>query len=204
MGIRELYKMLLGSKCEQMVKINGNKITITGVKTGYANISIDVGQFENNYVEFYKVTPTLVAMDKQQYLLCQYSEDLPKDDPTRRDCEKMRLQSMIGFLNLESKLGFKDDERFKDDIEEWMQYMDDLQKIQIEFLSPQISGSNHQTHLRAMAVKMGTPNRDSKTVIHNTSDVDKTRINLELKRIGKYQGIDESELKMALNEVMNE
>ncbi len=157
MGLREVLEKVMGSKCRKMVKITGTEISISTVKVGFGGATIDVGEFKNTYRELYRITPTLEAMDTVQYQLCQYAENLPIDDPERRDCERMRLQSIIGFSNLESKLAFKDDERFKDEIEEWMHYMDALLKATMEFLCPQAPGW-HAPAVRPLAeAELRTP-----------------------------------------------
>jgi len=201
MGLYDgIIAALRGSKCSKFVKILGQEISITGAKGGINNISIDVGAFSTKYVEFYKVNNVLVAQDTNQFSLCQYIESLPENDPFRRDCERMRIQTILGFSQLQALLDLKNDERFKDEIENWINYMNDLTKAQISALSPP------QPIIRTPDMKYDSPNKSdtckgfakgSGSELQPRRDV--TALKDDLKRIGKYQGINERELEISLN-----
>jgi hypothetical protein len=199
MGIYdEIIAALRGNRCNRFVKILGQEISITGVKGGFNDISIDAGAFSNKYVEFYKVNDVLVALDTNQYALCQFIESLPQNDPFRRDCEKMRLQTILGFSQLQALLDLKNDERFKDEIEKWINYMTDLTITQISALSP-AQPIVHDTRITAGphhgADEHKGFTRDGGFQPRN----DLVSLKDDLKRIGKYQGINEMELEKSLN-----
>ena len=197
----EIITALRGSRCSKFVKIRGHEISITGAKGGINDISIDVGAFSNKYVEFYKVNSVLVSLDANQFSLCQYIESLPENDPFRRDCEKMRLQTILGFSQLQALLDLKNEEQFKDEIENWINYMNDLTKAQISALSPS------QPTIRPPDMKYVSPPKfdtregfakDYGSEYQSRSDHVIT-LKDDLKRIGKYQGINERELEKALD-----
>jgi hypothetical protein len=202
----EIIGALRGSKCNKLVKLRGQELSITGVKGGINNISIDVGAFSNKNVEFYKVTDVLVALDTNQYSLCQYIESLPENDPFRRDCERMRLQSILGFSQLQAIVNLKSDEQFKDEVENWINYMNELTKTQISALTPpqmvynspriKYENSHGSDSHKGLIGDFSSPS--NKGTIHVKSP-DTKAIKANLKMIGEYQGIDEHELEEALN-----
>jgi len=208
MGVyAEIINALRRSKCNKLVKMRGQELSITGVKGGINDISIDVGAFSNKNIEFYKVTDVLMALDTNQFSLCQYIEDLPENDPFRRDCERMRLQSILGFSQLQAIISLKSDEQLKDEVENWINYMNELTKLQISALSPpQLgysppkvkSGFSHGsdfeegfTHDFSSPPNIGTVRMKSP---------DAKILKASLKRIGEYQNINEKELEEALSQ----
>jgi hypothetical protein len=176
------YVGLGGRPCEKFVKMIGNDLTITGPSIGISEVKVDIGTFSNKNVEFFKVNHVLTSMDASQYLLCRTIENLPKFDPLRMDCERIRIQTILGFTQLQSLLDLKDDERFKDEIEDWINYMNDLVKVQISSLSPP-----------ARSVEPGRQVRGAKP-----KSLFSPEIKSELKRIAEYQGIDDDEFELVL------
>jgi hypothetical protein len=167
--------------CEKLVKMRGNDFTITGVSVGLPNAKIEVGAFSNKNVEFYKVNNVLMSMDTSQYLLCQTIESLPHHDPFRLDCMRIRLQTILGFSQLNALLEMKDEERFKDEVEKWIIYMNDLVKVQISTLS---------------SPPPPTPTID---FVEKPNSHFSPEIKSELERIGEYQGIeDEDQFELVL------
>ena len=212
--IETVLKTIRGSDCEKLVKLRGNEISISGVKIGIPDINIEVGAFTNKYVEFYKVNSVLASMDSSQYLLCRTIEDLPVNDPLRRDCLRMRLQTILGFNQLHALLALKDDEQFKDEIETWVQYMNDLSKLQIEGLmipvppvrpTPGPGGGGNQpiggrpspAYVGGRGAHRGAHDFDVGGVTISTGGFSTKEE--ELKRIASYQGIDEQVLEKALD-----
>lgn len=165
--------------CEKLVKMRGDDLTITGVSVGIPNAKIEIGSFSNKNVEFYKVNNVLMSMDTSQYLLCQTIESLPRFDPFRLDCMRIRLQTILGFSQLNALLDMKDDERFKDEIENWINYMNDLVKVQISSLNQPTQPAPSTRGLKPKSVFR--PETKS-----------------ELKRIAEYQGIDDDQFELVL------
>lgn len=229
----KILKTFKGTDCEKMVKLRGTELSITGVKAGIDSINVEVGAFSNKNVEFFKVNEVLVAMDSSQYMLCNAIEKMPEDDPFRRECMRMRLQTIIGFNQLQALLAMKDDDRFKDEIETWIQYMNDLSKYQISSMmvsnpgtgpgyisgsdisgstiSSQPSPSTGHGHL-GPSVPGGHPGLHDTGLTHHDASPSRPvslpnipgltlqkKDKTELKRIAKYQNLDEKALDKALD-----
>jgi hypothetical protein len=84
-SVIDIVKKLKGNKCAQLVKYTGQEYTISGANVGVGSFKIDIGSFANKIKEINAVPPVMMALDNNQYLLCQQASQL-KDNPNSKTC----------------------------------------------------------------------------------------------------------------------
>lgn len=204
--IEQIAKSLAARRCEKLVEQTGNEITISGAKFGIANYSIDIGNISTKYVEFYKVTQIMIAMDSQQYLLCRQIA-FEEDPDLKKTCNKIRIQSIYAFSQLQSLLALPQDQ-CKSQLDEWVSYMNQLARINIGLLGPTstMGKSSASKDLREItdheifhySPKEGRELKErSKSSDMFEPKVIETNPEHDLERIRKYQGIEDSDLQDA-------
>ena len=180
--LSKLAQKLRGHPCEKLVKQKANEFKIEGAKVGLADFQIDLGEFSNKIKEFYKVTNTMVSLDNSQYMLCTSIHNMDLDDNLKQIVHRIRLQTMVAFNQLEAILGSilaNPSDGVNKELEDWISYMSTFAKRSIESLNPSPG-----------TLGMGTASFNRK----EGRDFDEF-----LNKTMKYQGIDEDEMKEALN-----
>jgi hypothetical protein len=132
----EIAKKIGGSHCERLVKQTGSEVTVAGASLGVASFKIDVGNYSNKIVEFYKVPQIMVALDNTQYLLCGATSYFKENQSLREDCLKMRMQLIYAFGQLQALLCIPNSEELSKELTKWVRFMNKLNKQSIEFLKP--------------------------------------------------------------------
>jgi hypothetical protein len=133
-----IAKAIKGHSCERLVQQTKNEFDIQGVGFGIADFKVEVGNFSNKIERFYEVTDTMVSLDNTQYLLCTTMHQDFTDDKLRDTCNRIRLQIVIAFNQLQSLLNSaarNPSDEINQKLEEWVIYMNDLSKNSIESIA---------------------------------------------------------------------
>lgn len=171
MGIIEIARGIKGGGCKRLVKQAGNEIEVTGVSFGVGDFKINVGNFSNKIKQFYKVTQTTIALDNSQFLLCDAISGLKDKPQLQEDCIRMRLQLIYAFSQLQAILG-------------------SMREASIEELSKELT---------KWVRKMSKLNEDSIEALKPGPRMIPKGKKKEIASIMRYQGIDEVEMKEAVN-----
>ena len=90
-NILEVAKKIKGTSCERLVKYTGQEYVISGGKFGLGTFKLDIASFQNKIKEINAVPPIMMALDNNQYLLCQQASQLTNDSKLKEDCIRIRL-----------------------------------------------------------------------------------------------------------------
>ena len=196
-GILDIAKKIKGNCCEHLVKYIGQEYAISGANVGLGSFKIDIGSFQNKIKEINAVPPIMMALDNNQYLLCQQASQLD-DNPSLKDtCLRIRLMHIMAFTQLQALLSIPlPSEELGKQILEWTSKMNELTTKSIDLLSPKPKMTYRVD--RAPPTKgTGKNPIEGKTPriahIYSASAGKKT-----LLEIMKYQGINESQMQEAL------
>ena len=168
-----IAKKIKGNGCELLVKRTSTEITFSGASVGLQDIKIDTGSFSNKLIELVRASEVAVSIDNSQYLLCKEIHSMNEDDPLKTDYKKIRLQLMLAFNQLQGILGTLKE-----------QPTDDLKKELTRWVK-------YMNDLHENAILYIQPG--PKLVPKGSKS--------KLKRVMKYQGIDEQEMQDALKQM---
>ncbi len=199
-SVMDIAKKLKSNKCAQLVKYTGQEYTISGANVGAGSFKIDIGSFANKIKEINAVPPIMMALDNNQYLLCQQASQL-KDNPQLKDmCLRIRLMHIMAFTQLQALLSIPTpNEELGKQILEWTVQMNKLTSQSIDLLKPQpnvkLLEKKAPTKLRGRNPSVEAPARKS------TSSTVKLKVKPALTSIMKYQGINEAQMQDALKTI---
>jgi hypothetical protein len=172
-SLLDFARRLKGNDCQMLVKRTANEITFSGASIGIADAKIDVGSLSNKLIELVQATEVAVAIDNSQYLLCKEVSTMKDDDPSKNDCKKIRLLLVVAFNQLQGILGSLRE-----------QPSDELKKELANWVK-YMSELNKQSISYLQPGPKYTP-KGGKS---------------KLKRIKKYQKIDDTQLDEAIKEM---
>ena len=199
-SVVDIAKKLKGNKCAQLVKYTGQEYTISGTNVGVGSFKIDIGSFGNKIKEINAIPPIMMALDNNQYLLCQQASQL-NDNPQLKDmCLRIRLMHIMAFTQLQALLSIPiPNEELGKQILEWTVQMNKLTSQSIDLLKPQpnvtLLEKKAPTKLRGRNQSEEAPARKS------TSSTVKLKVKPALTAIMKYQGINEAQMQDALKTI---
>jgi hypothetical protein len=199
-SVIDIAKKLKGNKCAQLVKYTGQEYTISGANVGVGSFKIDIGSFANKIKEINAVPPVMMALDNNQYLLCQQASQL-KDNPQLKDmCLRIRLMHIMAFTQLQALLSIPTpNEELGKQILEWTVQMNKLTSQSIDLLKPQ---PNVTLLEKKAPTKSLGPNPTVKAPARkSTSSTVKLKVKPALTAIMKYQGINEAQMQDALKTI---
>lgn len=192
--LQRIATALRGHPCQRVTKQRGNEIHINGASVGISDFKIDIGKFSNKIKEFYKVTSTTVSMDNTQYLLCTSIFQMNLNEKLKDACNRIRLQLIIGYNQLENLLaGFDQNptNESKEKLMEWQDNMGQISERAIEFLAPKPvkppRSSWTKFYQRGIRVSAPVPTPEQEETLGNL-----------LSKTMRYQGLEESEMQDAL------
>jgi len=136
----KIAELLKGHPCEKIIKQTGQEIKISGAEVGIGNFDLKVGNFENKIKEFHKVTNLMVILDNSQYRLCTTIFKMNLDDDLKNIVNRIRLQIMFAFDQLQVILGSIEQnhtESLEKELEDWVSHMSKLSKRSIEMIAPE-------------------------------------------------------------------
>jgi len=190
-NIFEIAKKIKGNGCTRLVKYTGEEYTISGANVGLGSFKIDIGSFQNKIKEINAVPQIMMALDTNQYLLCQQATQL-KDNPQLKDlCLRIRMMHIMAFSQLQALLSIPTpSEELGKQILEWTNQMNKLTSQSIDLLKPQPKAVLMEKNV---ATKSVGEKDVASTRIYKASDGKKT-----LAEIMKYQGINETQMQEAL------
>lgn len=177
MGLIEIARKIKGGGCPRVTKQIGNEIKFDGAKVGIPEFSVDVGAISNKIKEFYKVSQISVAMDNNQYLLCDQISKLDNTNLLKDELIRIRLQLIMSFNNLHGIIAVINEanaEQIKKDLDEWMKYMHQLNMDCIASIRPKFR---------------------SKSIDDVTTKLSQSEVN----EIMEYQGLSKDEMNEAIN-----
>ncbi len=192
-GLLDIAKKIKGNRCEQLVKYSGQEYTISGANVGLGTFKVDIGSFQNKVKEINAVPPVMMALDNNQYLLCQQASQL-NDNPELKDaCIRIRLMHIMAFTQLQALLSIPaSGEELGAQILEWTKQMGKLTAQSIAMLSPQPKVKSLQKSL----IKGVPSSADEKSVLAKVFEA--SNGSKAIREIMKYQGIDEAQMQQAL------
>jgi hypothetical protein len=195
LSVLDLAKKIKGNCCEKLVKYTGQEYVISGAKVGVDSFKIDIGSFQNKIKEINAVPPIMMALDTNQYLLCQQAADL-KDNPQLKDlCLRIRLIHIMAFSQLQALLSIPTlNEELGKQILEWTIQMNKLTSQSIDLLNPQP---------KVALTQKKTPTKGRSPTIEQSagksrSSISKIKVKAALSEVMKYQGINEAQMQDAL------
>jgi hypothetical protein len=195
LSVLELAKKLKGNCCEKLVKYTGQEYVISGANVGLGSFKLDIGSFQNKIKEINAVPPIMMAMDNNQYLLCQQASEL-KDNPELKDlCLRIRLMHIMAFTQLQALLSIPTpSEELGKQILGWTIQMNKLTAQSIDLLSPQPKATIAPKNAPKRG---GGRNPEIKSAPRMSKWTPKVELPV-LSEVMKYQGIDEAQMQTAL------
>jgi hypothetical protein len=136
MNLAILARKLGANECTRLVETTGNIFEFKGASIGLLNFRIDFGGFSSKKQIFCEIPPILVALDTTQYLLCIELSKLPKTDPYRKLLSKVRMQHILGFIQLHALLSIPNPGPHSKQIADWIEFMQELTKKSIILVGP--------------------------------------------------------------------
>ena len=124
---------------EMLIKRTGNEITLNGAKIGFADLSLGLANFSNKFIEFVKANEVATTLDNCQYHLSKTISNIKDNDNFKLECQRIRLMIIVAFHQLGqiiSTTKVPSDEKLKEELTEWISYMNDLIKHTISILEP--------------------------------------------------------------------
>jgi hypothetical protein len=199
-SVIDIAKKLKGNKCAQLVKYTGQEYTISGANVGVGSFKIDIGSLANKIKEINAVPPVMMALDNNQYLLCQQASQLKDNSQLKDMCLRIRLMHIMAFTQLQALLSIPtQNEELGKQILEWTVQMNKLTSQSIDLLKPQphvaLLEKKAPTKLRGPNTSTEAPARKS------TSGTVKLKVKPALTAIMKYQGINEAQMQDALKTI---
>lgn len=172
-SLSDIARKIKGHDCEMLVKRTANEITLSGASIGVADAKIDIGSFSNKLIELVQATEVAVAIDNSQYLLCKEASTMKDDNPSKNDYKKIRLQLMMAFNQLQGILGA-------------------MREQPTEELKKELSG---------WVKYMSELNRQSIAFIQPEPKFTAKGAKSKLRRVMKYQDINDEQLEEAIKEM---
>lgn len=195
LSVLDLAKKIKGNRCEKLVKYTGQEYVISGANVGVGSFKIDIGSFQNKIKEINAVPKIMMALDTNQYLLCQQAADL-KDNPKLKDlCLRIRLMHIMAFSQLQALLSIPTpNEELGKQILEWTIQMNKLTSQSIDLLNPQpkVTYTEKKTPTKGPSPTIDGPVRKSHI------SVSKLKVEPAIAEVMKYQGINEAQMQDAL------
>lgn len=177
MGIIEIAQKIKGGGCPRVTQQKGNEIKFNGAKVGIPEFSVNVESISNKIKEFYKVSQVTVAMDNNQFLLCDQISRLDNTNLLKDELIRIRLQLIMSFSNLHGIIAVINEanaEQIKQDLDEWIKYMHQLNMDCIASIRPK----SRSTSTDDVAIKLSQN---------------------EINKIMEYQGSNKDEMNKAIN-----
>ena len=134
-----IAKAIKGHSCERLIRQTKNEINIEGVGFGIPEFKVELGRFSNKIVQLHEVKETMVTLDYTQYLLCTTMHQEITDDKLKDTCNRIRLQIIIGFNQLEfllSSAARNPSEEMNQEIAEWIRFMGKINRSSMEAVAP--------------------------------------------------------------------
>jgi hypothetical protein len=198
--LQDIAKKIKGSNgCEQLVKYNGQEVTLSGASLGMGTFKINIGSFANKIKEINAVPPVMMAMDNNQFLLCQQAHQLD-DNPQLKDmCIRIRLMHLMAFTQLQALLSVPPSEEMGKQILEWTKQMNTLTAQSIEMLRPPSTKSwalDNKADMRKKSISRSPSHRGEPKI--KMSKIATIEVAPTIKKVMAYQGIDETQMQDAL------
>jgi hypothetical protein len=195
LSVLDLAKKIKGNCCEKLVKYTGQEYVISGANVGVGSSKIDIGSLQNKIKEINAVPPIMMALDTNQYLLCQQAANL-KGNPQLKDlCQRIRLMHIMAFSQLQALLSIPtpNEEQGKQ-ILEWTIQMNKLTSQSIDLLNPQpkVFYTKKKLPMKELGQTMERPARKS------PNRVSKLKVKAALAEVMNYQEINEAQMQDAL------
>ncbi|WP_458720367.1 hypothetical protein [Candidatus Nitrosocosmicus sp. R] len=137
--LTKIVTLIKGKEYEMLIKRTGDKITLNGTKIGFADLNMDLANFSNKFIEFVKANEVATTLDNCQYYLSKTILNIKDNDNFKQECQRIRLMIIVAFHQLGQIIGttkMTSDESLKEQLTEWIRYMNDLIKHTISILEP--------------------------------------------------------------------
>jgi hypothetical protein len=137
--LTKIVTLIKGKEYEMLIKRTGDKITLNGAKIGFADLNMGLANFSNKFIEFVKANEVATSLDNCQYHLSKTISNIKDNDNFKQECQRIRLMIIVAFHQLGQIIGptkVTSDESLKEQLTEWIRYMNDLIKHTISVLEP--------------------------------------------------------------------
>ena len=122
-----------------LIKRTGNEIILNGAKIGFADLNMGLTNFSNKFIEFVKTNEVATTLDNCQYHLSKTISNIKDNDSLKLEYQRIRLVIIVAFHQLGQIIGSTkttSDESLKEQLTEWIRYMNDLIKHTVSILEP--------------------------------------------------------------------
>ncbi len=137
--LTKIVTLIKEKEHEMLIKRTGNEITLNGTKIGFADLNLGLTNFSNKFIEFVKANEVATTLDNCQYHLSKTISNIKENDNFKIECQRIRLMIIVAFHQLSQIVGttkMTSDESLKEQLTEWIKYMNDLIKHTISILEP--------------------------------------------------------------------
>jgi hypothetical protein len=137
--LTKIVTLIKGKELEMLIKRTGNEITLNGAKIGFTDLNMGLVNFSNKFIEFVKTNEVATSLDNCQYHLSKTISNIKDNDNFKQECQRIRLMIIVAFHQLGQIIGtakMTSDESLKEQLTEWIRYMNDLIKHSISILEP--------------------------------------------------------------------
>ena len=137
--LTKIVALIKEKEQEMLIKRTSNEITLNGAKIGFADLNLGLANFSNKFIEFVKANEVATTLDNCQYQLSKVISNIKNNDNFKQECQRIRLMIIVAFHQLGLIIGTKkmtSDENLKEQLTEWIRYMNDLIKHTITILEP--------------------------------------------------------------------
>ena len=137
--LTKIVTLIKEKEHEMLIKRTGNEITLNGTKIGFADLNLGLANFSNKFIEFVKTNEVATTLDNCQYHLSKTISNMKDNDNFKIECQRIRLMIIVAFHQLSQIVGttkMTSDESLKEQLTEWIKYMNDLIKHTISILEP--------------------------------------------------------------------
>ncbi len=137
--LTKIVTLIKGKEYEMLIKRTGDKITLNGAKIGFADLNMGLANFSNKFIEFVKANEVATPLYYCQYHLSKTISNIKDNDNFKQECQRIRLMIIVAFHQLGQIIGTTkttSDESLKEQLTEWIRYMNDLIKHTISILEP--------------------------------------------------------------------
>ena len=170
--LQQIVIRMRGRECEKLVKRTGTEIVLSGASMVEGGLNVNIGNFSNKIKELVNVPDIAVALDDSQYHICMAISGVKDNEQLKNRYIAIRLQLIMAFNQLRAILGSIKEEP-----------TEDLRKQLVKWLRYMNDLHKHSISLL-----------DPQASVSGKSGV-------TIAEIRRYQGINESELQEAIDQI---
>jgi hypothetical protein len=137
--LTKIVMLIREKEHEMLIKRTDDEITLNGAKIGFADFNLGLTNFSNKFIEFVKANEVATTLDNCQYHLSKTISNIKDNDNLKREYQRIRLMIIVAFHQLGQIIvttKTTSNESLKEQLTEWIRYMNDLIKHTVSILEP--------------------------------------------------------------------